>query len=105
MCIRDSQYTLHVTVRDTGIGFPHDQISSLFQPFRQVDSSMTRKYGGTGLGLAICKRLAELMGGTIWVESVIDKGSIFHVTLTMPLAQQLDKREQQATVQLSLIHI
>ena len=97
---KEDQYTLHVTVRDTGIGIPHDQISSLFQPFRQVDSSMTRKYGGTGLGLAICKRLAELMGGTIWVESVIDKGSIFHVTLTMPLAQQLDKREQQATVQM-----
>ncbi len=94
---KEDQYTLHITVRDTGIGIPLDQISSLFQPFRQVDSSMTRKYGGTGLGLAICKRLAELMGGTVWVESVVDKGSIFHVTLTMPLAQPLDKREQRAT--------
>lgn len=97
---KEGQYTLHITVRDTGIGIPQEQISSLFQPFRQVDSSMTRRYGGTGLGLAICKRLAELMSGTVWVESVVEKGSIFHVTLTMPLAQPLEKVEQLSTSQI-----
>jgi CheY-like chemotaxis protein/HPt (histidine-containing phosphotransfer) domain-containing protein len=72
---------LHIAVHDTGIGIPQDQIVHLFQPFVQADSSTTRKYGGTGLGLVISKRLAELMGGTIWVESTPGEGSIFHVTV------------------------
>jgi len=69
-------------VRDTGIGIPSDKLDCLFLSFSQVDSSMTRKYGGSGLGLAISKRLAEMMGGTIWVESEAGIGSTFHVMFT-----------------------
>jgi CheY-like chemotaxis protein/HPt (histidine-containing phosphotransfer) domain-containing protein len=64
-------------VRDTGIGIPQDRMDRLFKSFSQVDSSTTRQYGGTGLGLAISKQLAELMGGTMWVESEAGKGSTF----------------------------
>jgi CheY-like chemotaxis protein len=68
-------------VRDTGIGIPADRIDRLFQSFSQVDASTTRRFGGTGLGLAISKRLSELMGGGMWVESEADKGSTFHFTI------------------------
>ncbi len=76
----DSRCTLHIAVRDTGIGIPADRLDRLFQSFSQVDGSTTRKYGGTGLGLVISKRLAEMMGGTIWVESDAGAGSTFHLT-------------------------
>jgi PAS domain S-box-containing protein len=69
------------SVKDTGIGIPEDKLNRLFQPFSQVDSSTTRIYGGTGLGLVISKRLTELMGGNMWVESVPGKGSTFHFTI------------------------
>jgi CheY-like chemotaxis protein/nitrogen-specific signal transduction histidine kinase len=81
---------LHLTVRDTGIGLTEAGLGKLFQSFSQADSSTTRKYGGTGLGLAICKRLAELMGGTVWAESDgPGKGCRFHLTLVAPVAQAL----------------
>ena len=78
----DGQIELHFAVRDTGIGLTETGMSRLFQSFSQADSSTTRKYGGTGLGLAISKRLAELMGGTMWAESEGEgKGSVFRFTV------------------------
>ncbi len=74
-------YELHFAVRDTGIGIPPDRMDRLFKSFSQVDTSTTRRYGGTGLGLAISKRLVEIMGGTMWAESQMGKGSTFHFTI------------------------
>ena len=76
---------LMFTVRDTGIGIPPEGLTRLFRSFSQVDASTTRKYGGTGLGLAISKRLAELMGGKMWVTSTPGEGSTFHFTVQVQL--------------------
>ncbi len=76
-----NNYQIQFAVRDTGIGIPQDKINRLFNPFTQIDASMTRQYGGTGLGLAISKRLSEIMGGTIRVESTPQIGSTFYFTI------------------------
>ncbi|MCA9919018.1 MAG: response regulator [Anaerolineales bacterium] len=87
----DGQYVLHFTVRDTGIGIPEDRLGILFDSFTQVDASTTRLFGGTGLGLAISKRLAEMMGGTLWAESKLKVGSNFHFTLQLPVEPSPDQ--------------
>ncbi len=84
---QSGSYRLELLVRDTGIGIPPDRMDRLFTSFSQVDASTTRRFGGTGLGLAISKRLVELMGGTISVESEQRSGSTFRVTLTAEAAE------------------
>ncbi len=88
--LADGRCELAFRVRDTGIGIPADRLGRLFQNFAQVDASTTRRYGGTGLGLAISKRLAELHGGKMWVESEPGRGSIFHFTIIVrPAAESV----------------
>jgi CheY-like chemotaxis protein len=72
--------TIQVGVTDSGIGISEEQQEMLFNSFQQAESSTSRKFGGTGLGLAISKRIVEMMGGTIWIESELGKGSIFAFT-------------------------
>ncbi|HWQ19774.1 MAG TPA: ATP-binding protein, partial [Methanotrichaceae archaeon] len=79
--MEDGSHEIHFTVTDTGIGIPEDSLGKIFQPFSQVDTSITRRYGGTGLGLAISRQLVEMMGGRIWAESRLSEGSAFHFTI------------------------
>jgi len=74
---------LHCLIRDTGIGIDASKYDSIFEAFKQEDGTTTRKYGGTGLGLSICRKIAHLMNGKVWVESVQGEGSTFHFTAMM----------------------
>ncbi len=78
---------IHVAIEDTGIGIPADKVDHIFGEFNQVDDDRNREFEGTGLGLAISKRLIELMGGTVWVESEEGKGSCFGFRVTLPVAE------------------
>jgi PAS domain S-box-containing protein len=79
---------MHFTVSDTGVGIPPEKQKLIFDPFSQADSSTTRKYGGTGLGLTISTRLVEMMGGKMWVESEVGRGSEFHFTARLGTSEK-----------------
>ncbi len=81
---------IHGIVRDTGIGIAKEKLASVFEAFRQSDSSTSRKFGGTGLGLNISVQLVELMGGRIWVESELGQGSQFHFVIPLELAPETE---------------
>lgn len=89
----DNRLTVEFTVKDTGIGISPEKCDRLFQPFSQLDSSMSRKYGGKGLGLAICKSLVGMMGGDIRVESTEEKGAAFVFTIQAVIPEEEPVRE------------
>ncbi len=94
----NNQYFI-IEVSDTGIGIPAEKIDELFDAFTQVDASTTRKYGGTGLGLSICKKLCDLMGGRIHVESQIGKGSCFQVILPLMVPENSKAKRPQHSLE------
>jgi PAS domain S-box-containing protein len=96
----NTQATIKFSVQDTGIGMTAEQAAKLFQPFAQADSSTTRKYGGTGLGLTISKRLAEMFGGEIWVESKPGRGSTFSFSANFGLGKEKAKKQYKPASEL-----
>jgi PAS domain S-box-containing protein len=86
-----NEKTIQFFIKDTGIGLPHDKLGVIFERFRQAEESTTKEYGGTGLGLTISRKLIELLGGKIWVESELDIGSTFYFTLPYILPKGTDK--------------
>ena len=92
--------TLRFWVRDSGVGIKKEAIDRLFRPFSQADASTTRRFGGTGLGLVICRRLVDMMGGDIHVESVVGDGSVFSFTLALPKGESTHARPRAEDVDL-----
>lgn len=94
----DERDRVQISVSDSGIGISDENKQRIFKEFEQGDSSTTRRYGGTGLGLAISKRLAELMGGKIWFDSIPGRGSSFHVELLLPRSELSAEAENSNTI-------
>ncbi|MBI3879768.1 MAG: response regulator [Verrucomicrobia bacterium] len=94
---RGAKLPLHFQIRDTGIGIAAEKIEKLFQAFCQADASVAREFGGTGLGLTISKRLVELMGGRLWLESEVGKGTTFHFTVLLEVAPAPDAEATEPT--------
>jgi CheY-like chemotaxis protein len=97
--LNEGRCELRVAVRDTGVGIPPERMGELFRPFSQLDASVTRRHGGTGLGLAISKQLANLMGGSLWVESELGRGSTF--TFTVIVAAQGPEVSEEELLEIS----
>ena len=95
---QNGKETIRFSVKDSGIGMTPEQLGRVFQQYEQASNETARMYGGTGLGLAISNRLAELMGGTLSVESSVAYGSTFFFTIVLPIAGLLDRRELQMTI-------
>ena len=89
VCGRENEVVLEFSVRDTGVGIPGDKLDAIFERFEQVDGSYTRRFGGTGLGLTISKALARLMGGDIFVESELDRGSTFRFVVPLGAREEM----------------
>jgi two-component system sensor histidine kinase/response regulator len=96
---------LHFTVSDTGIGIAAEKVDTIFESFRQADTSTTRHYGGTGLGLTISKRLIEIMGGRIWIESELGRGSRFHFVAPLKVAEYVEETFAPAATQERLVGV
>ncbi|TAJ93525.1 MAG: response regulator [Gammaproteobacteria bacterium] len=92
---KDAHNWLHFSVSDTGIGIPDNKLEAIFASFTQADSSTTRKYGGTGLGLTISRSLTQMMGGKIWVESTLGKGSTFHFIVRLEVGDSVTNIEKK----------
>ena len=100
------QNKIQISISDTGIGIAPENQKNLFESFTQADASIARKHGGTGLGLAICKRLTEIMGGKIWIESTLNKGSTFYFTISLapvePDDSEPEETDQQGPIEESI---
>lgn len=99
----DGRQQLHVTVEDTGIGIAPEHLDHIFGEFNQVEDERNRKYEGTGLGLAITHRLIERMGGAVWVDSEMGKGSSFGFRVTLPVAEEVESVRQPVTLRRALV--
>ncbi len=89
------QEQVQISVEDTGVGIPSEQLRDVFGEFHQVDASLRRRHGGTGLGLSICKQFISLHEGRIWAESEVGKGSTFHFTLPLPSALVVPRQQSR----------